>query len=122
MYELKIRDSFSAAHNLRNYKGKCEHIHGHNYLVTVTFASKKTNKDGLVIDFSILKNILKKVIDKIDHKYLNEDINFFKKNNPSAENIARYIFLELKKVVKNPKLKSVCIHETEDSMVIYSEK
>ncbi|MCX8093672.1 MAG: 6-carboxytetrahydropterin synthase QueD [Candidatus Goldbacteria bacterium] len=122
MYELKIRDNFSAAHNLRNYKGKCEHIHGHNYLVTVTFVSKKIDKNGLVIDFSILKNILKKVIDKIDHKYLNEDIIFFKKNNPSAENIAKYIFLELKKAVKKPKLKSVCIHETEDSMVIYSEK
>ncbi len=121
MYELKIRDNFSAAHNLRNYKGKCEHLHGHNYSVIVSFISKKTDKNGLVIDFVFLKDILKKVLDKLDHKYLNEDVDFFKNNNPSAENIAKYIFKSLKKKVKYPEIKDVCVYETENSMVIYSE-
>lgn len=122
MFELKIRDSFSAAHNLRDYKGKCEHLHGHNYIIEASFVSPKNNKNGMVIDFSLLKDKLKKVLELLDHKYLNEDIIFFKKNNPSAENIAKYIFINLKKHIKNPKLKNVCVYETDNSMVIYSEK
>lgn len=121
MFELRIRDSFSAAHRLRNYKGKCEHLHGHNYVVIVSYISKKTDKNGLVVDFSILKGVLRKVLNKMDHKYLNDDIEFFKKNNTSAENIAKYIFKLLKKEIKYPKLKNVCVYETENSMVIYSE-
>lgn len=121
MFELKIRDNFSAAHNLRNYKGKCEHLHGHNYIVTVTFYSKKLDKNGLVIDFAVLKEKLKKVLDTIDHKYLNKDIDFFTKNNPSAENIAKYIFKLLKKEIKYPKLKDISVYETENSVAIYSE-
>jgi 6-pyruvoyltetrahydropterin/6-carboxytetrahydropterin synthase len=122
MYELQIKDNFSAAHNLRNYKGKCEHLHGHNYTVIVTFISAKTDKNGLVIDFSFLKNILKNVLNELDHKYLNDDIEFFKKNNPSAENIAKYIFISIKKHIKFPKLKNVIVYETENSLVKYYEK
>jgi len=121
MYELKIKDMFSAAHNLRNFKGKCEHIHGHNYTVEVSFISKNTDKNGLVLDFAVLKEKLKKILDLLDHKYLNEDITFFKKNNTSAENIARFIFKSLNEEIKHPKLKSVTVYETENSIVIYSE-
>jgi len=64
---------------------------------------------------------LKKVLDEIDHKYLNEDVAFFKKNNPSAENIAKYVFKSMKKMIKYPAVKNVCIYETENSMVVYSE-
>lgn len=121
MYELMIKGDFAAAHNLRNYKGKCEHIHGHNYIVEVYLEKEKLGKDGLVIDFAIIKKKLNKILDKLDHKYLNKDVDFFKKNNPSAENIARYIFLSLKKVLKGIKVKKVNIWESENSMAGYYE-
>jgi 6-pyruvoyltetrahydropterin/6-carboxytetrahydropterin synthase len=121
MYELMVRDSFAAAHSLRDYKGKCEHTHGHNYIVEAFFKSKKLGPDGLAVDFTVLKDDLKKVLDRLDHKHLNEDVVFFKKNNTSAENIARYIYAALKKTVKKAKVTKVCIYESENAMAAYSE-
>jgi 6-pyruvoyltetrahydropterin/6-carboxytetrahydropterin synthase len=104
MYELMVRDSFAAAHSLRDYKGK------------------KLGKDGLAVDFTILKDVLKKILDGLDHKHLNEDVVFFKKHNTSAENIARYIYTALKESVKKAKVSKICIFESENSMAAYSEK
>ncbi len=119
MYELMIKGEFAAAHNLRNYKGKCEHLHGHNYNVEIYLESKKLNYQGLVLDFSILKRKLNKVLKVLDHKYLNKDIEFFKKNNPSAENIAKFIYVELEKQIKNCKLKKVSVWESETAKASY---
>jgi 6-pyruvoyltetrahydropterin/6-carboxytetrahydropterin synthase len=121
MYELMVKDTFSAAHSLRNYRGKCEHTHGHNYNVEAYFTSKKLGKDGLAVDFTVLKEALKNVIDTLDHKHLNEDVPFFKKNNTSAENIARHIFKALKGRVKGIKVQKICIYESESSMAAYWE-
>jgi 6-pyruvoyltetrahydropterin/6-carboxytetrahydropterin synthase len=121
MYELMVRDSFAAAHSLRNYKGKCEHTHGHNYAVEAFFTSNKLGKDGLAVDFTILKDALKKVLDSLDHKHLNDDVSFFKKNNTSAENIAVYVYKGLKKQVKRIKVSRVCIYESDNAMAGYSE-
>jgi 6-pyruvoyltetrahydropterin/6-carboxytetrahydropterin synthase len=122
MYELMVRDSFAAAHSLRDYKGKCEHTHGHNYIVEAFFRSEKLGPDGLAVDFTILKDALKKVLDGLDHKHLNEDVAFFRKNNTSAENIARHIYQALKKSVKRTKVSKVSIYESENSMAAYSEE
>ncbi len=122
MYELMIKDEFAAAHNLRNYKGKCEHLHGHNYNVEVYLESKELNHQGLALDFSILKRKLNKVLKDLDHKYLNKDIEFFKKNNPSAENIAKFIYLELKKQIKKCKLKKVSVWESDYAKASYYEE
>lgn len=121
MYELMVRDSFAAAHSLRDYKGKCEHTHGHNYIVEAYFKCKKLGADGLAVDFTILKDELKQILDTLDHKHLNHDVVFFKKNNTSAENIGKYIYKALEKSVKKAKVSKVAIFESENSMAAYTE-
>ncbi|MEM4368369.1 MAG: 6-carboxytetrahydropterin synthase QueD, partial [Candidatus Anstonellales archaeon] len=91
-YEIYVESQFSSAHYLRMYKGKCENLHGHNWKVGVYIGAQKLNSIGMVLDFKDLKKILKKVLDKLDHKLLNKEVNFFKTNQPTAENIARYIY------------------------------
>lgn len=115
-YSIKIEDNFSSAHNLRGYKGKCEELHGHNWKVEVVLASAKLDKIGLVMDFTELKKQLSKVLEKLDHKYLN-NIPYFKKNNPTSENIAKYIYDSLKLQVRI--LKSVTVWESEKSSATY---
>lgn len=96
MYEIKVTDEFSGAHNLRHYKGKCERLHGHNWKVEVSLRARGLNAQGMVMDFSELKKKLKEVLSSLDHQYLN-GIGHFKKNNPTSENIARFIHTELGK-------------------------
>jgi 6-pyruvoyltetrahydropterin/6-carboxytetrahydropterin synthase len=93
MYEVSVDESFAAAHNLRNYRGKCENLHGHNYKVRVTLAGKELDSTGLLYDFVHLKKAIQGVIRALDHTYLNERPPF-DVLNPSAENIARYIYDE----------------------------
>ena len=91
MFEVSVDESFAAAHNLRGYKGKCENLHGHNYKVRVTLAGVEVDSVGLLYDFVHLKQVIQSVIRSLDHKYLNE-LSPFDVLNPSAENIARYIY------------------------------
>jgi 6-pyruvoyltetrahydropterin/6-carboxytetrahydropterin synthase len=91
MYEVSVDETFAAAHNLRNYKGKCENLHGHNYKVRVTLAGKELDTTGLLYDFVHLKQVIQGVIRSLDHKYLNE-LPPFDVLNPSAENIARFVY------------------------------
>jgi 6-pyruvoyltetrahydropterin/6-carboxytetrahydropterin synthase len=94
MYELKVKSHFAAAHNLREFYGKCEDLHGHNWLVEVYVTAERLGEADLVMDFGVIKKHLADIIEEIDHKYLN-DLDFFKNNNPSSENIARFIYLGL---------------------------
>ena len=96
MYEVSVDETFAAAHNLRNYKGKCENLHGHNYKVRVTLAGEELDSTGLLYDFVHLKQAIQVVIRSLDHVYLNE-FPPFDVLNPSAENIARYIYQETAK-------------------------
>jgi 6-pyruvoyltetrahydropterin/6-carboxytetrahydropterin synthase len=121
MYELMVRDSFAAAHSLRHYRGKCERVHGHNYAIEAFFTADKLEKNGLAVDFTILKKHLKLVIDDLDHRNLNEDIPFFRKNNTSAENVARYIYDRLKLKAKKARVSKVCVYESDSSMASYYE-
>ena len=93
MYEVTVEDSFAAGHYLRNYKGKCENPHGHNYKVRVTLAGKDLDKAGLLLDFKDLREVMKHVIERLDHQMIN-DIAPFTELNPSAENLAKYFFDE----------------------------
>ncbi|HDQ25441.1 MAG TPA: 6-carboxytetrahydropterin synthase [bacterium] len=120
MYELAVRGGFAAAHNLRDYKGKCEHIHGHNYIVEAVFECAGLQKNGLGVDFGILKESLNTVLEGLDHKYLNKDVEYFRKNNTSAENIAFYVFGSLEKRVKGAKLVKVGVWESENAKATYS--
>ena len=94
MYEVEIISSFAAAHSLRQYKGKCERLHGHNYRIHVTARSSAPGSDGMVIDFGDLKAVTNEILDCLDHRFLNE-IEPFDKIEPSAENIAAFIFQEI---------------------------
>jgi 6-pyruvoyltetrahydropterin/6-carboxytetrahydropterin synthase len=96
MYELKIEDHFASAHNLREYEGECENLHGHNWKIEVVVRTKTLNRIGLAIDFKELKELTSEIVDSLDHRYLNE-LPQFTKINPSSENIARYIYEELNK-------------------------
>jgi 6-pyruvoyltetrahydropterin/6-carboxytetrahydropterin synthase len=91
MYEVTVDAGFSSGHYLRNYYGKCENPHGHNYKVRVTLAGRDLDETGLLLDFKLLKNLLRPVIDRIDHQMLN-DIEPFITLNPSAENIAKFFY------------------------------
>ena len=96
MYEVSVDETFAAAHNLRNYRGKCEDLHGHNYKVRVTLAGPELDATGLLYDFVHLKQVIQGVIRSLDHKYLNE-LKPFDVLNPSAENIARHIYEQTSK-------------------------
>jgi 6-pyruvoyltetrahydropterin/6-carboxytetrahydropterin synthase len=122
MYEVSVDESFAAAHNLRNYRGKCEDLHGHNYKVRVTLAGKELDASGLLYDFVHLKQVIQGVIRSLDHKYLNES-KPFDALNPSAENIARYIYDEtakqLLKSANGTGVASVTVWETDTAAATY---
>ncbi len=90
MYILTVEDSFASAHQLCGYKGKCENLHGHNWRVVISVKGTALNEIGLLVDFHDLKAILKRIINELDHKNLN-DLPCFSSVNPSSENIARLI-------------------------------
>ena len=117
MFEVTVEDSFAAGHYLRNYKGKCENPHGHNYKVRVTLAGKELDKAGLLLDFRELKEAMKPVIDRLDHQMIN-DLDPFKVLNPSAENLAKYFYDEtnvnLDRVTQGRvRVKNVTVFETD---------
>ena len=94
MYELKVETHFAAAHNLRDFKGKCENLHGHNWKIEVWVTADELDQAELVMDFGDIKKHTNEVLDILDHQYLN-DLDFFKSHNPSSENIARFIYEKL---------------------------
>ncbi len=123
LWQLTVRENFSSAHALRYYQGKCENLHGHNYLAEMVIEGEVLTEDtNLVVDFTILKQILREEIKKIDHCNLNE-ISPFDKINPSAENIARYLWQCVKpRLAKFPiSLYSVSISEKSAQTATYRE-
>lgn len=120
MYEITVSSHFSGAHRLRYLHGKCEELHGHNWKVEVCVSSKRLNKEGVVIDFKVLKQKMEKVLSSLDHTYLN-DLPYFSGIEPSSENIARYIFGQMKgEMNRYPvTLKSVTAWESENACATY---
>jgi len=116
MYKVKIEEHFSSAHNLRGYKGKCEELHGHNWKVEVEVAKDSLDNIGMVIDFTCLKKKLNAILEKLDHKYLNK-LSYFKKVNPTSENIAKYIYDKLKG--DRAEVASVTVWESDRSSATY---
>jgi 6-pyruvoyltetrahydropterin/6-carboxytetrahydropterin synthase len=120
MFKIKISTQFSAAHFLRNYKGKCESLHGHNWKVEVLVSSLKLNSSGMVMDFGELKKITQTALEELDHKNISE-LDYFKDHNPSSEEIARYIFNKLKDQIsaKDCQLEQIRVWETDTSCAVY---
>jgi len=122
MYELKIISRFAAAHQLRGFEGGCENLHGHNWKIEVFVSGEELGRDGLLIDFRLIKEETKKVLDELDHQFLNE-LNAFETLNPSSENIARHIFKSLLRKLNNKdvKVSRVIAWESDSSCASYSE-
>ena len=122
MYELAIETSFSAAHQLRGYGGKCEKLHGHNWRVNVYVTAEKLNEIGLAIDFTELKMIAEEIISPLDHTCLNE-VFPFTEINPSSENIAKWVYDNLKKKLsgRNVQVSMVTVWESETASATYLE-
>ncbi len=122
MFEISVCMNFSSAHNLRGYRGKCEELHGHNWKVEVSLGSLRLDKIGMAEDFKIVKEKLRGILALFDHKYLNV-LPYFKRANPTSENLAKLIYQKMKDKVdkKNLKLLFVKVWETDNSCATYRE-
>ncbi len=125
MFEVSVEQTFAAGHALRNYKGKCENVHGHNFKVQVTIEGDRLDDTGLLVDFIDLKNLMGAVIGRLDHQFLNEVAPFDVKN-PSAENIAEYFHQEMTVGLLNTpvpvSIREVKVWETEIQSASYRPK
>ena len=119
-FEVSKELDFSAAHFLREYQGECERLHGHNYRVRVFVGADELDSEGLVVDFSKLKAALKRVIERFDHRLLNE-VEPFDELNPSLEHLARYIAEEVAQAVDDERCRVTECHlwETERNCAVY---
>ena len=125
MFEVTVEAGFSSGHYLRNYKGKCENPHGHNYRVLVSLAGAELDDAGLLLDFKLLKTLLRPVVDYLDHQMIN-DLPPFTELNPSAENLARYFYeqtsLQLDQMTAGRvRVKDCTLFETDTSFARYYE-
>jgi 6-pyruvoyltetrahydropterin/6-carboxytetrahydropterin synthase len=125
MFEITVEAGFSSGHYLRNYKGKCENPHGHNYRVLVTLAGTELDEAGLLVDFKLLKTLLRPVVDRLDHQMIN-DLEPFTELNPSAENLAHYFYQqtahELEELTHGRvRIKDCTLFETDTSFARYYE-
>jgi 6-pyruvoyltetrahydropterin/6-carboxytetrahydropterin synthase len=120
MYELKIITHFSGAHQLKEFEGACESLHGHNWKIEVYVRSETVDEAGVVIDFRALKKHVNEVVGTLDHKFLNE-LEPFQNQNPSSENIARYVAEQLALLLEDPAIEvsRVTAWESENACATY---
>ena len=125
MFEITVQAGFSSGHFLRDYYGKCENPHGHNYRVLVTLIGSELEPNGLLLDFKLLKQVLKPTVEYLDHRMINE-LEPFTAVNPSAENLAKYFFDqtagELSRMTSGRvRVKDCTVYETDTSYARYYE-
>ncbi len=122
MYELMITSQFAAAHQLKEFHGGCENLHGHNWRVEVHVRGSRLEDNGLLLDFREIKQATKETLDDLDHHFLNE-VDAFKDMNPSSENIARHIFKRLSRSLdsENIRVSKVTAWESDNACASYSE-
>lgn len=121
MYRIKIYDRFASAHFLKGYKGECESLHGHNWKVEVEVQGENLDDIGMLMDFKLLKGILRDILKELDHRLLN-DIDLFCKSNPSSEIIAKNIYSRVReKLPEGISIYTVSVWESENSAAAYFE-
>jgi len=125
MFQVSVEDTFAAGHYLRNYRGKCENPHGHNYKVRVTLCGEELDRAGLLLDFKDLKDVMRDTVDRLDHQMIN-DLEPFTTLNPSAENLAKYFYDETQARLRaatngRVRVKDVTVWETETTTATYFE-
>ena len=124
MFEIFVEHTFAAGHALRNYHGKCENVHGHNYRVQVGIQGPELDENGMLYDFADLKRRLRATTEYLDHQFINE-LEPFTVLNPSAENIARYFYEELSGALRGEpgqapiRVAEVKVWETDTSTATY---
>ena len=122
MFEVSVEQTFAAGHALRNYKGACENVHGHNFKVQVTIEGQELDDAGMLVDFLDVKQSMREAIAPLDHRFLN-DIPPFDVKNPSAENIAEYFYEQITGgLVSNPvpvRVREVKVWETDIQSATY---
>ena len=123
MFEIKVKGEFDAAHRVAGYPGKCDRLHGHSWTVELSATGQQLDELGMLVDFKRVRGALMEVLDTMDHQYLNE-LPPFREVNPTAENLARYIYQVLAKQPifgAQAHLQAVCVWESPHSSVTYSE-
>ena len=121
MFEVSVQQTFAAGHALRNYRGKCENVHGHNYRIEVTVQGERLAANGLLVDFVELKRVMKDTIDYLDHRFIN-DLEPFTELNPSAENIAKFFHDRISEGLRTEvpvRIAEVKVWETDTSSAVY---
>ena len=121
-YTLKVVSDFASAHTLRDYPGACSRMHGHNWKVELEVVASELDGVGMGVDFKVMKKAVREVTDELDHYYLNE-IEPFDRINPTAENIAGYLYQRLSAMLNNEHIKvsALTLWETERACVRYTE-
>ena len=117
-YRLRVESTFDAAHKLVGFVGKCSNLHGHTWKAEIFVVGNELDKIGMLVDFGLLKEKLREITDKLDHCFLND---FDEIGNPTSENIAKYIFQNLKDLPKNVVLEKVRVWESSQSWSEYFE-
>jgi 6-pyruvoyltetrahydropterin/6-carboxytetrahydropterin synthase len=125
MFEVTVQAHFSSGHYLRNYHGKCENPHGHNYRVLVTLIGEELDEAGMLLDFKLLKHVLRPTVEYLDHQMIN-DLEPFTTINPSAENLARYFYQQTASQLGHleqgrVRIKDCTVFETDTSFARYYE-
>ena len=123
IFEVYIKSHFSAAHSLKGYSGDCARVHGHNWMVEVFVACAELDKLGIGIDFREVKSAVKEVLEALDHRDLN-DLPMFGVQNPTSENIARFLYKELSRRLNTEKIhvSRVKVSETPGAGAFYWEE
>ncbi|MBF6058041.1 MULTISPECIES: 6-carboxytetrahydropterin synthase QueD [Thiomicrorhabdus] len=121
-FVLKTLLDFASAHSLKGYPGDCAKLHGHNWKIEVQVQGQQLNDIGMVIDFKEIKRHTKEVIKELDHSFLN-DHPYFQDHNPTAENIAVYLYREIQSRISDDRvtMHSITVWENDRNCVIYSE-
>lgn len=123
IYRVRVEGEFSSSHQLRNYGGKCESLHGHNFRVQVEVEGSGLDPEtGILVDFKDIRGQLQQILSELDHAHLNE-LPAFRRENPSSENLARYIYQRLEQALSmwSVSLRKVSVFEKEGSRATYRE-
>ena len=126
MFEVTVEAGFSSGHYLRNYRGKCENPHGHNYKVFVTLVGEELDEAGMLLDFKLLKQVMRPTVDYLDHRMINDLEPFVSEINPSAENLAKYFYQQTSTQLHQMtdgrvRVKDCTLYETDTSYARYYE-
>jgi len=121
MFEIIVRQNFSAAHQIEGYPGNCSELHGHNWRIELCIGVGELNELGMALDFKQAKKILREIIGKLDHTFLNDN-PFCSGGNPTAERLAELIYIQAAgKIPEKVSINSVTVWESENAGVRYSK-